>query len=415
MSDEPPLRAPGWWLPRQARLIPLSVVVGLMSGAASAEFLRSLEWATDVQTRHDILLWVLPVVGAVMVAVQLRWGGTAPQGNLLTMRQIRRIDGGVPLRMAPFAYVGTVATHLFGGSAGREGTALQMAAGLTDGLASRARLRHGDRQMLLVAALAAGFGSVFGVPWAGAVFAVEIAPMGRWRRLMAVPSCLVAAYVGDRTVAWFGVTHTRYPAVHGVGVVDVAVVALVAPLFGLAAWLFIRLTDTVRDNLRERVSVPWLRPVLGASAVIVLTLALGTRQYNGLSLPLLGRSLGAGAVQIGTIGLGVWLAKLVMTSLTVGSGFAGGEVTPLFVVGATLGAAVGHATGGPVVLLGAVGMMATFGSAVNASLACAVMGVELFGWGPVIPLLVGCGIARLFSSGRSLYVHEHVPDEARFV
>lgn len=393
---------------RSVRLIPAAALVGLAAGAASAGFLRSLEWATDTRVDNSWLLWLLPVAGAGMAVVMGRLGGRAVEGNRLTLSQIRSVDdGGVPLRMAPLVYVGTVVTHLFGGSAGREGTALQMAAGLTDGVARRASLSVEDRRALLVAALAAGFGSVFGVPWAGVVFAVEISPMPWRRRIPLVPICVVAAVLGDRTVAWLGVHHGDYPSITEVSVADVGVVALVAPLFGVVAWGFIRLTDRIKHELAHRVGPAALRPVLGALAVLALTLMIGSRDYNGLSLPLLDR-----AFTLVDIGLGVWALKLVMTALTVGSGFAGGEVTPLFVIGATLGAAVGHATGGPVLVLAAVGMMATFGSAVNASAACVVMGVELFGWGPCAPLVVGCVIARWCSSGRSLYADDRVPEEA---
>ena len=394
----------------QLRVLSAAVLVGVLAGAASAGFLVSLDWVTERRVAHPWTLWLLPVGGAAMAWGGARWGGSATQGNRLTMRQIRRLDDGVPLRMAPLVYIGTLVTHGLGGSAGREGTALQLAAGLTDGLASRARVPRSDRQLLLIASIAAGFGSVFGVPWAGLVFAVEISPTSWRRRLAAVPACVVAALVGDRTVALLGVHHQRYPQLGGVRTRDVLVAMAVAPLFGLCAWLFIRCTDGVKNTLAGRFEHPAARAVVGGCAVIALTVVIGNRDNNGLSIPLLQRAFGVAA-----IGLGVWFLKLLMTSLTVGSGYAGGEVTPLFVIGATLGSAIGHAVGGPVVLLAAVGMMATFGSAVNASLACAVMGVELFGWGPAIPLLLGCAIARLFSSGRSLYAHEQVPVEAELL
>ena len=397
-------------LARQVRLVAAGVVVGGLAGAASAGFLRSLDWATETRIAHAWLLWLLPVAGAAMAWVGAQYGGRAGGGNRLTMSQIHAFGDGVPARMAPLVYVGTIATHLFGGSAGREGTALQMAAGLTDGLASRVRLVPEDRRLLLIAALAAGFGSVFGVPWAGIVFAMEIAPTPWRERAVALPAAVVAALLGDRVVGWMGVHHTAYPDITGVRWRDALIAALVAPAFGIAAWLFIRLTEAIKEHLASRVAAPAIRAVLGGLAVIALTLLVGTRDYNGLSLPLLGRAFG-----LVEVGLGVWALKLLLTAVTVGSGYAGGEVTPLFVIGATLGAAIAHATGGPVLVLAAVGMMATFGAAVNASTACVVMGVELFGWGPIVPLVVGCGIARLCSSGRTLYAHEVVPVEAELL
>lgn len=397
-------------LRRQAVLIPGGALVGLTAGAASAGFLRSLEWATEAQASNTWLLWLLPVAGATMATITARYGGRASAGNRLTMTQIHAFGDGVPLRMAPLVYVGTIVTHLFGGSAGREGTALQMAAGLTDGVGARLRVSSEDRRLLLIAALAAGFGSVFGVPWAGIVFAVEVAPTAWRQRVVALPAVVVAAVLGDRAVGWLGVHHTAYPEITGVRWRDALIVVLVAPAFGIAAWGFIRLTEGIKEQLTSRLEVPAVRALVGGAVVIALTLLVGNRDYNGLSLPLLGRAFG-----LVDIGLGVWALKLLFTAVTVGSGYAGGEVTPLFVIGATLGAAVAHATGGPVLVLAAVGMMATFGSAVNASTACVVMGIELFGWGPVVPLIVGCGIARLCSSGRTLYAHETVPVEAELL
>lgn len=404
MSARPDPAGPGPVVParpdRPGRVVLAAVVVGVLAGAASTGFLLTLEWATETHAENGWTLWLLPVGGAAMAWVTAGWGGRAARGNRLTLSQIRRLDDGVPLRMAPLVYLGTIVTHAFGGSAGREGTALQMAAGLTDGLASRTGFTTGERRLLLVASLAAGFASVFGVPWAGVVFALEIAP-GPWRwRAAAAPGCVVAAVVGDRMVWLLGVHHAAYPRVTGVGLADVGTVALVAPLFGIAAWAFVRLTEAIKAGLGERVPSAALRAAVGGVAVIALTLVIGSQEYNGLSLGLVGKSF-----SLVEIGLGVWAIKLVMTAVTVGSGFAGGEVTPLFVIGATLGAAIGHAAGGPVVLLAAVGLVATFGAAANAPLACVVAGVELFGWSPVVALVVGCTIARLCSSNRSLYAH----------
>jgi len=389
---------------RQARLVVAAAAVGVASGLASAGFLVTLERATEWHADHGWSIWLLPVGGALVVWVQTRWGGRAREGNRLTLSQIRRLDDGVPVRLAPLVYAGTLVTHVLGGSAGREGTALQMAAGLTDGPAARAGFGADERRLLLAASLAAGFGSVFGVPWAGAVFAIEVSPLDRGRRVEVVPAVVVAAIVGDAIVRVVGVHHTAFPSVAGLGLSDVGASVLVAPLFGVAAWWFLWAAEGVKAVLAHRIgAAPW-RPVVGGALVVALTLLVGSQTYNGLSLPLLTRSFA-----LLDVGLGVWALKLVFTAVTVGSGFAGGEVTPLFVIGATLGAAVGHAVGGPVLAFAAVGMVATFGAAANAPLASMVMGVELFGWGAALPLVLGCLVARLCSSRRSLYQHADEP------
>lgn len=383
---------------------------GLLAGLASFVFLRSLEWVGDAADDYGWLLFLLPLGGFAIGMAGLRWGGRASAGNRLTMSEIADFGDGVPLRMAPMVLGGTLITHLFSGSAGREGTALQMAAGLTDGFAARLGLEKAERRVLLIPALAAGFGSVFGVPWAGVVFALEVAPVEWSVRRTAIPGSVIAALLGDAVVGWLGETHQQFPSVSAMGAGRLIAIAAIAPAFGVCAWLFIRLTDLVRDSCARIVSRAPLRPVLGGSLVVIATLLIGNRDYNGLSTELLDRAFG-----LAEIGLGVWALKLVLTALTVGSGFVGGEVTPLFVMGGTLGAAIGHATNQPVVALTAAGMLATFGAAVNAPVACVVMGVELFGWRALGPVAVACFIARLCSSGRSLYHDDRVPREAEFV
>ena len=388
----------------QLRLVPAGVIVGVLAGLSSAAFLTALRWVTDRRIAWPWTIWLLPLAGLAIGIVNLRWGGRANRGNRLVMAEIESYDEGVPAKMAPLVLWGTLMTHAFGGSAGREGTALQMSASLTDGLARRVGLSHEDRRTLLIAALSAAFGAVFGVPWAGVVFGLEVAPATWQRRLRAVPACVVAAFIGDRLVGALGVTHTQYVAIHAPSAHDLAAVALAAPAFGLCAWLFLHLTSLISREWRRRVTRSPLHPMLGGVIVVALTLALGTRDYNGLSLPLITRSF-----SLVEVGLWVWAIKLVMTAITVGSGFAGGEVTPLFVMGATLGAGIGNAVGGPVTLLAAVGLVATFGAAAHAPIACFVMGLELFGPSAALPLAVGCVIARVCTSKRSLYDHEHEP------
>ena len=383
---------------RHGRLLIGGVAVGAVSGLASAGFLAALDGVTRVHRQTPTLLWLLPAAGLAVGLVFHRWGGRAVGGTRLTMAEIDDLRDGVPLRMAPLVLVGTLMTHLFGGSAGREGTAIQMSAGITDGLGRRLGVVAADQRILLVAALAGGFGSVFGVPWAGLVFALEVAPTTRRRRVVAVLPSMAASWIGHLTVGWVGVAHHRFPRLGATRLPDLGRLAIGGIAFGLVAWSFVALTDHVRSLFGRWVAWPPLRPAAGGAAVILLTLAIGTRDYNGLSLPLLDRALDADDVEMWAFAF-----KALLTAVTVGSGLPGGEVTPLFVVGATTGATVAGVIGGPVAVIAGVGMVATFGAAANASVACVVMGVELFGWDALAPLVVGCSVARLVSSRRHLY------------
>lgn len=384
----------------QVRRIVGAAAVGAGSGVASTVFLRSLSVVTDAHAAHPELLWGLPALGLVIGLVVARWGGRAAGGVGLTMAEIEDLRGGVPLRMAPLALGGTLLTHLGGGSAGREGTAVQMATGLTDGVARRLGLPVGDRRVLLIAALAGGFGSVFGVPWAGFVFAVEVAPTSWRRRRDAAAAALVAAWTGHGVAHLLGIRHEVLAPLGRVGAADLLRVGAVGVGAGLVAAAFVRGVAAVR-SLSIRM-VPWApaRPAVGGAVLVLATVLAGTRAYSGLSLPLLDDALAGAPVPDAAFAL-----KALFTALTVGSGLIGGEVTPLFVIGATGGSTMAGLVGGPATLLSGVGMVATFGAAANAPLASAVMGGELFGWRAAPALVLGCLVARWCSGAGHLYAH----------
>ncbi|MCU1346011.1 MAG: voltage-gated chloride channel protein [Acidimicrobiia bacterium] len=304
--------------------------------------------------------------------------------------------------MAPLVLVGTWITHLFGGSAGREGTALQMSGSLSDVLARLLRLRPEDRQLLLAAALAGGFGSVFGVPLAGAVFALEVHTIGRLRYDALVPA-LTASLVGNMVVQGLGYHHeVRLPLAVSVDTPLLLKVAVAGLAFGLTGAAFAELTEGLSHLMGRLIRWAPLRVALGGAAIVGLAGLFG-RDYLGLSLPLLERGL-AGE----HLGFSVFALKLLFTAITLGSGFPGGEVTPLFVMGTTLGAALASPLHLPVPLLAAVGFVAVFAGAANTPLACTIMGAEIFGSAVIAPMAVGCVVAYVFSSHRGIYPTQRI-------
>jgi H+/Cl- antiporter ClcA len=384
------------------RWVVLGVVSGCLAGVSSFVFLEGLDRVTSFRLDHDWLLYLLPVAGLVIGLVYHLIGGRASQGSALLIEQIHTPTEWVPRRMAPLVLIGTWATHLFGGSAGREGTALQMSASLTDGASRVFRLNDEDRRILLIAALGGGFGAVFGVPLAGAVFALEVQSIGRVRYEALVPA-LTASLVGDLVVGGLGYEHHVRPQIDvSLDVWLVLRIAAAGLLFGLAGAAFVELTHAIKRVTAARLTWPPLRPVVGGVAVVGLAVLFG-HQYLGLSLPLIDRAL-AGE----HLGFAVFALKIVFTAVTLGCAFPGGEVTPLFVIGATLGAALAAPLHLPVVLLAAVGFVAVFAGAANTPLACTIMGVELFGAGAVVPMAIGCVVSYVFSSHRGIYPTQRI-------
>jgi H+/Cl- antiporter ClcA len=267
-----------------------------------------------------------------------------------------------------------------------------------------------QRQELLQAGMAAGFGAVFGTPLTGAVFAMEVLVVRRFG-LFAVIPCLVAAYVGHWSVGVWGVEHTTYPHITlaefglvGVDALMLAKVAAASACFGLASWLFLTCAHGVGAIATRVIAAPWLRPVAGGVVVIALTYMVGTTDYLGLgvSAPAGGVSIVSSFSEQGAHSTS-WLLKLVFTAVTVGSGFKGGEVTPLFFVGATLGNTLGVLLHAPIPLFAALGFVAVFGAAANTPISCAIMGLELFGTDAAAYIVLTCLLAHFFSGRKGLY------------
>jgi len=394
-------------------LAPVSIVIG----SAVALFLWLLDLATQTRFEQPWLLYLLPLAGVAIVLAYQRWGGKSDQGNNLIIDEIHQPGGGVPLRLTPFVLASTVVTHLFGGSAGREGTAVQMGGSLASRYGAWMGLKPEHQRLLLMAGIAAGFGAVFGTPLAGALFAMEVLALGGLRYDGLLP-CLMAALLADRTCAAWGIHHSDYhlgifaPGAAGPGFewLLLAKVALASGAFGLAAVLFAELNHGLGALLKQRVQRAWLRPVLGGLAVIALTLALGTRDYLGLGV----RAQSPGGVSIlscfqpGGATAYSWLWKTLFTSITLASGFKGGEVTPLFFVGAALGNALAVALHAPVDLFAALGFIAVFGAATNTPLACTLMGIELFGGGQALYMGAACVLAYLFSGHSGIYLSQRL-------
>ena len=385
---------------RRLQLHALVLGIGVATGTVCAGFLWGLERATALHASHAWLLLLLPVWGWVLGRVGESVGRASDAGMALVLADLSYHEGRVPLRLLPHVVLGTLGTHLFGGSAGREGAAVQAGASLAAAAARWTRLEADSARALLAAGAGGGFGALFGTPVAGGLFAAELGAGGRPRLQTVVPA-LLASFAGDASCHWLGGTHGHWQ-VPGIALssASLGAVAFTGAACAAAAGGYVALSHALSGWSRKRFPGGPFRLALAGAAVATAALVLDARAYLGLGLPLMDQALSGAVPPAGH----AFAAKLAFTALTVGAGFKGGEVTPLFASGALLGASAAPWLGVDGHALAAVGLAALFAAASGAPLTSLALGVELFGVGLAWPLAVGCTVAWLLAGReRTLY------------
>jgi H+/Cl- antiporter ClcA len=376
----------------------IAVAVALAAGSASAALLASLDWATDWRESHFWILAFLPLAGFAVGWLYLKYGQNVERGNNLLIDEIHDPRMRLPRRMTPMIFLGTVASHLFGASVGREGSAVQMGGSLADQLALPLRLGPEDRRILIMCGISAGFGSIFGVPMSGALFGLEVLSIGKLRYNAIFP-CFVASLCADLVCKAWGIHHGVYLVglVPEFGLAGMGKALLAGAAFGLVAMAFARTTHALTSYSKKLIPYAPMRPFWGGCVVLLASAAIGSTAYLGLGLPAIAQSFS------GQVRPYDFLGKFLFTTLSLGAGFKGGEVTPLFYIGATLGKALAPLLALPAPLMAGMGFVAVFAGAANTPLASTFMAFELFGPQAGVFCGVACVASYLFSGHAGIY------------
>lgn len=384
--------------------VALSCLIGVLAGSASAAFLCALDAVTQWRGQYRWLIWLLPAAGMLVAWLYRRYGAGSDAGINLLLKETRVPQQTVPLRLAPLVLFGTLTSHLFGASVGREGTAVQMGAALSDQLSKLLRVNHHTRTVIVIAGMAAGFASLFGTPVAGAVWAIEVVALSGMAAGALLP-CLLSAVIANVVALMLGAHHVHYAAgaMPALGWMPLLLVAASGVVFGLVARGFCGAIHGLAALFRRHVANSLLRPLIGGAAIVMFAMTVtNADRYLGLGLPVLQAAFS------GQVLPQDFLAKLGLTAWSIASGFKGGEVTPLFYVGATLGHVLAPLLHLPPPFLAAVGLAAVFAGAANTPLASTVIAIELFGIDIGVYAALGCAASYLVSGRHGIYAAQRL-------
>ncbi|WP_293879424.1 MULTISPECIES: chloride channel protein [unclassified Sphingobacterium] len=374
-------------------------VIGCIVGSICAFFLFSLNWVTHYREAHPLIIYGLPLAGLVIALSYTYWGNTSSKGNNLLIEEYLHPQRRIPLIMAPLVLFGTLLTHLFGGSAGREGTAVQIGGAISDQLNRWFDFDKTERRILISIGITAGFAAVFGTPLAGTIFGLEVLLIGKKRHFGILP-CLFTAYLANFSCQLWNIPHTHYPihgAIPALSLTNIGFSLIAGILFGITAWLF-RWSGDFFSLQFKRIKSTLLKPALGGIILVIIITLFHINSYIGLGIPTIQNAF------VNQSNYYDFIIKLLLTTFTLSAGFKGGEVTPLFFIGATLGSALSMIIPLPVALLAAMGFVAVFSGATNTPLACIVMGYELFGIQPISFIAIACIVAFIFSGKKGIYI-----------
>ena len=383
----------------------LSVIIGVVVGAIGSAFAHTVTWATAFREANPGVIWGLPIGGLVIVFSYKVAGQEKNTGTNRVLTVIRTEGEEMQGRIAPLILASTVITHLFGGSSGREGAALQFGASVGNLLGKGFHLNESDRKIVIMASMSAAFSALFGTPMAAAIFSMEVVSVGVMYYAALVP-CMFSAFTAQHVAVFLNVRELGYPhyveTVPDFYSVNALKIVLLAVCFALAGMLFCKMLHECEHLLKKWFANPYTRIAIGGCAVIALRYLLGTEDYLGLGETILHHSFEEPAI------FGIFFLKMIFTCLTLASGFKGGEIVPSLFIGATLGSSLSAFLSLPPNICAGCGMVGVFCAVTNCPISSMLIAFELFGFAGMPYYCVTIAVSYLVSGYQSLYKEQKI-------
>ncbi|SNS95647.1 H+/Cl- antiporter ClcA [Anaerovirgula multivorans] len=378
-------------------------MIGIFVGSTSALLINSNDFLTDVREANPFTLFFLPLGGIVIGYIYMYHGKGSRKGNDLILEHIHHGQGAVPLRMGPIVFICTFITQLLGGSTGREGAAIQMGVSISEGINRLFKINKIDRRILIISGISGGFGSAFGAPIAGTIFGMEAIAIGKTKYAALIP-CFVSSFVGHYVATAWGIQHEHFiiKSVPDINTANLMKMIGLAIVFGFTSVLYSQLRHEIKTLSDKYLKNLMLRAFVGGTIIIALTYLIGSRDYLGRGLPMVERAFE------GQVPPFAFLGKIVFTAITMGMGFRGGEVIPLFFIGATLGNTLSTIVGLTPSFLAAIGMIAVFSGAANTPISAFLFSIEAFEGQSISYFFIVCLISFIFSGHHGIYAAQKI-------
>lgn len=379
------------------RWVAISAITGIVGGIVGALFHISVEKATALREANSWLIYLLPIAGLAIVGIYHLFGLEEKIGTNDILNAVRKKKKGVPILLAPAIFIGTVITHMFGGSAGREGAALQLGGSIASYIGKLFRVDEKDFPLVLMCGMAAVFSALFTTPLTAALFAMEVISVGIIYYSALVP-CLCASLIAYKIALIFGATPLVYnisvPQVHLVSCLQVGAVAALCAVLSVVFCVVMHETGRISGMYIKN---SFLRIFIGGAVVVALTLLVGSHDYNGAGMNIVESAIGGSARPE------AFALKIIFTAVTIGTGFRGGEIVPTFFIGAVFGCTIASLLGLDPGMGAAVGLVALFCGVVNCPIASIFLSLELFGADGILFFAIACAVSYLLSGYHGLY------------
>ncbi|MBN1038027.1 chloride channel protein [Clostridium botulinum] len=377
-------------------------ITGLIGGFIGSLFHLSVEYATNFRIENDWIIFMLPLGGALIICLYKIFKLGSNIGTNLVIDSIRT-DGKVPFSMSPLIFISTVITHLFGGSAGREGAALQLGGSIGSQVGKILHLDEKDMHLITLCGMSGVFSALFGTPLTATFFAMEVISVGIIYYSSFIP-CIVSSIVAYKVSLLFGLEPVRFNinVIPNISTENIIKVAILGALCALVSIIFCETLHKTNKFLSNAIKNDYIRIICGGLAIVALTFIVGCRDYNGAGMDIIANAINGQAKPE------AFILKIIFTAITISVGYKGGEIVPTFFIGATFGCVVGRLIGLDPRLGAAIGLVALFCGVVNTLITSVILSIELFGSGALILFAVACGVSYMLSGYFSLYSSQKI-------